>query len=120
MRHLLLITIAAVVLVTTAFADPIHDAAFGGDVAGVQTELDKGVDVNAKSKFGRTPLHHAVVDGRKEIAELLIAQGADVNEKIADGYTPLDKAINYNQSEIATLLRKHGGKTGAELKAAGN
>ena len=51
MKHLLLTTIAAVVLVGTAFADPIHDAARNGDLAGVQAELDKGADVNAKDTF---------------------------------------------------------------------
>ena len=48
MKHLLLTTIAAVVLVGTAFADAIHDAAAKGDLTGVQAELDKGVDVNTK------------------------------------------------------------------------
>jgi hypothetical protein len=37
-----------------------------------------------------------------------------------DGKTPLDRAIKYKQTETDDLLRKHGGKTGAELKAAGN
>ena len=32
--------------------------------------------------------------------------------------TPLDVAIKGNRTEVADLLRKHGGKTGAELKAA--
>ena len=114
MKHLLITTIAAVLLVTTAFADPIHDAAFGGDVAGVQTELDKGADVNAKDGVGRTPLHGAANRGRKEIVELLIAAGADVNAKGDDGETPLDLAIQFKEAEIADLLRKHGGKSGAE------
>ena len=47
MKHLLLTTIAAVLLVGTAFAGPIHTAASDGDLAGVQAELDKGADVNA-------------------------------------------------------------------------
>ena len=50
MKHLLLTTIAAVVLVGTAFADPVHDAAKNGNLAGVQAELDKGVDVNEANK----------------------------------------------------------------------
>jgi len=50
MKHLLLKTIATVVLVGTAFADPIHDAAKTGDLAGVQAELDKGVDIEAGRK----------------------------------------------------------------------
>jgi len=50
MKYLLLTTIAAAVLVGTAFADPIHDAAKTGDLAGVQAELDKGIDIEAGRK----------------------------------------------------------------------
>ena len=54
--------------------------------------------------------------GHAKVAKLLIANGADVNAW--DGYeTPLD--VSDDESEFATLLRKHGGKTGEELKAAG-
>ena len=35
------------------------------------------------------------------------------------GVTPLGRAIKFNNTEVADLLRKHGGKTGAELKAEG-
>jgi len=115
MKHLLLTTIAAVVLVGTAFADPIHDAAANGDLAGVQAELDKGVDVNVTDiDWGLTPLHSATYWGHKEIAELLIAEGADVNAKDDDGWTPLDGAIYGDDAKTADLLRKHGGKSGAE------
>jgi hypothetical protein len=37
--------------------------------------------------------------------------------KFDDGETPLDVAIKHKNTETAELLRKHGGKTGAELKA---
>ena len=158
MKHLLITTIAAVVLVGTAFADPIHDAARNGDLAGVQAELDKGVDVNEAdiNFYNLAPLHYAAIHGQKEIAELLIAagadvsantttigtplhlvafeghkenfklliaEGADVNAIIVSGQyqgkTPLDLAIQLKRTETANLLRKHGGKTGAELKAEG-
>jgi ankyrin repeat protein len=72
-------------------------------------------------------LHSAARDGHKEIAELFITEGADVNAKDQDANTPLDGAIFFpnrksmkRHSETADLLRKHGGKTGEELKAAGN
>jgi ankyrin repeat protein len=71
--------------------------------------------VNVKNEFGWTPLHYAALKGQKEIAELLIAKGADVNAVGDLGRTPLDLAY----AETADLLRKHGGKTGAELKAEG-
>jgi len=35
------------------------------------------------------------------------------------GRTVLENAIMHKHTEIAELLRKHGGKTGEELKAEG-
>jgi len=104
----------------------IHGAARGGDIEVVKEFLATGTDVNAKSSWnGSTPLHHAAEYGHKEVAELLIAEGADVNAPAKYGLTPLDVAIQSSpflkgHPETADLLRKHGGKTGEELKAAGN
>ena len=83
-----------------------------------------GTDVNAKDTDGWTPLHPASYEGHVEIVELLIGKGADVNAKVEfgsfQGKTPLDAANNRSRTEIVNLLRKHGGKTGEELKATGN
>ena len=95
---------------------PLHTAALDGHKEIVELLITKGADVNAKSEGGSTPLAFAAFDGHKEILELLIANGADVNAKEDDGRTPLD----YDEGENADLLRKHGGKTGEELKAVGN
>jgi ankyrin repeat protein len=62
-------------------------------------------------------LHYAAIFGHKEIAQLLITKGADVNAEDKVSATPLDFSIFRNHSETADLLRKHGGKTGEELKA---
>jgi ankyrin repeat protein len=80
-------------------------------------------------RSGMTPLHAAARKGLKEVVELLIHEGADVNAKDDDGDTPLDLALSAweddspevkaAKKEIANLLRKHGGKTGDELKAEG-
>jgi ankyrin repeat protein len=168
MKHLLLTTIAAVLVVgcaTTQQPEPptakapdisIHFAAIQGNIEAVKQAIDDGADVNAKDGPGWTPLHlaahgnkevvelliveganvnaknvdgltplfGAAVLGKNEIVELLIAKGADVNAKNDDGKTSLDWAThpdNPNASaEITALLRKHGGKTGEELKAEGN
>jgi hypothetical protein len=145
MKHILLTTIAAVVLVgcgesqqsapapeakpvepvaeaatpepptAEAPAISIHEAAANGNIEAVKQHIAAGTDVNVKNEFGWTPLHYAALKGQKEIAELLIAKGADVNAVGDLGRTPLDLAY----AETADLLRKHGGKTGEELKAEG-
>ena len=85
--------------------------------------------MNAKSDGRWTPLHVAANGRRREIVDLLITEGADVNAKDDDGATPLDLAeresprnspeVKAAKKETADLLRKHGGKTGEELKAEG-
>ena len=117
MKHLLLTTIAGVVLV--GCGGSIHDAAVEGNIEAVKQHLAAGTDVNAKADDEWTPLHEAAWHGHKEVVELLIAEGADVNVKDGDGETPLGKAIRNEQTKIADLLRKRGSKTGEELKAEG-
>ena len=98
---------------------PLHQAAYEDHKELTELLIAKGADVNAKADGGWTPLHQAAIEGHKEVAELLIAKDADVDAKNVDGETPLDLAIELKQTETAELLRKHGGKTGEELKAEG-
>ena len=118
MKHLLLTTIAAVLLVGCGKPKDIWEAAGRGNIEAVKQHLAAGTDVNA-IKDGVTPLMYASAKAQKEIVELLIAEGADVNAKTGDGETPLGLAIRFKHPEIADLLRQHGGKTGEELKAEG-
>ena len=106
--------------VNAKYADgstPLHFAAVVGRREVVELLIAEGAEVNVKDKYDGTPLHSATANDHKEIAELLIAEGADVNAKNKRGSTPLDFIDGPNQ--VANLLRKHGGKTGAELKAEG-
>ena len=148
MKHLLLTTIAAVVLVGCGESRPpepptakaprisIWKAASIGNVAAIKQHIAAGTDVNGTS-LGATPLHFAAtyrVGNQtalqdKQIVELLIAAGADLNAKDRGGRTPLEQAekgfenlLPEDQAamkEIADIIRKHGGKTGEELKAEG-
>ena len=123
MKHLLLTTIAALLLVgcvstklqTTDIS--IQEAAEDGDIKVVKQHLASGVDVNAK-RLGITSLHQAAYWGNKKIAELLIDKDADVNATNSDNETPLDWAVMGGVKSIANLIRKHGGKTRQELEAA--
>ena len=112
---------------------PIYNAAGFGDIEAIKQHLAAGTDVNTKGYTGWNALQRATWYYRIEIVELLIANGADVNAKVEagdyKGQTPLDLAEEVDEDdspedkavkkEIADLLRKHGGKTGEELKAEG-
>ena len=75
------------------------------------------------AKAPATSIHDAAMDGDIEAVKQHLADGADVNAKIEGGVfsgrTPLDLAWLTRQTKTADLLRKHGGKTGEELKAEG-
>ena len=127
-------------MATTALADPIHDAAMNGNLAGVQAELDKGVGVNAKNDYGETPLDMAVwYNGETEIAALLrkqggkhgvingaaaggdieavkdfLAAGTDVNTKDGWEWTPLHNAAWWGHKEIVELLLANGAGVNAK------
>ena len=95
----------------------IWEAVTTGNIEVVKQHLADGAPWPiAPAEDGDTPLHYAAVSGRKEVAELLIANGADVKAKNKYGWTPLYFA---KTKETADLLRKHGSKTGEELKAEG-
>ena len=113
MKHLLLTTIAVGLLAATVFANPIHDAVEKGNLIGVQTELDKGVDVNAKREDGSTPLHGAAEGGHGEIVELLITAGADLHATTVPmlgggGWIPLHSAARQGHRGIVELLIEMG------------
>ena len=119
-----------------ASGPPFSQAISSGQKEIVELLIANGADVNEKRFQNITYLHDAAYEHRKDIVELLIANGADVNAKARGdikGTTPLDSANmgsdgkrggsptrhEKNRTEIADLLRKHGGKTGEELKAEG-
>ena len=90
----------------------IHFAAFRGNLEAVKQHLAAGTDVNAKDDIGKTPLHRAADAGHKEIVELLIAKGADVNASISMG-TPLHYAARSGHKEIVELLIAEGADVNA-------
>ena len=119
MKHLLLTTIAAVLLVGCGNPEAdraLLEAAYDGNIEAVKQHLAAGADVNAKDEDGYTPLYAVAGRGHKEIAELLIAKGADVNPKREDGATPLLIAAVAGHKEVAELLIAKGADVNAKDK----
>ena len=117
MKHILITTIAAVLLVGCGPSAPdisIYQAAETGNIEAVKQHLAAGTDVNAKTEEGFTPLHWATREGHKAVAELLIAEGADVNTKDGWEWTPLHNAAWWGHKEIVELLLANGAGVNAK------
>ena len=110
----------------------IYDKTNNNGVKAARVILDNGADIELKkNREGLTPLHRAVDHSSVAMIELLIKRGANIDAKNNDGLTPLDSALRIANSssvilvsieprqQVADLLRKHGAKTGEELKAEG-
>ena len=75
-----------------------------------------GYGSSGKGEPFRRAVGEGLVTCHKEVVELLIVNGADMSPKDMKAQTLLEMT---NHPETADLLRKHGGKTGEELKAEG-
>ena len=130
MKHLLLTTISAVMLVG---CDPHVDSVYlgrdesnmlgdvsAGNIVTVKKFLDKGGNVNLQDEPGMTPLHHAVNSDWKgknfEMVKLLIDRGANVKAIDDTHHTPLHSASN---KETAELLIDAGANVNAKTKRTG-
>lgn len=93
----------------------LHLAAFFGHRELAALLIERGADVNARSKsetFARanTPLHAAAANRQVEVAELLVARGADVNARDGSGFTPLALAANSRSDLLMLLLLENGAR----------
>jgi ankyrin repeat protein len=70
--------------------------------------LDKGANINARTKSDYAPLHFAVAQGDKEMTELLLDLGADPNVADDKGYTLLHFAAKKGAADIVRALLLKG------------
>ena len=119
----LLIIIASFVMVGCGPDIEIWTAVKESNAQAVKQHISYGTDLNSRNLKSWTPLHYASSMGHSEIVNILLENGADVNASIIIGTnkdkTPLDFAIQNNNQSVIKILRKHGAKTGDELKAEG-
>lgn len=87
-------------------ADPLHQAAFEGDIETVQNLLDQGADVNAPDPSG-PPLVWALFAQNESVAQLLIAHGADPNAMGMSG-SVLFSAVTFDMQEVIRALLEQG------------
>jgi len=98
---------------------PLYYAVYNEHLKIAELLVKNGANVNEKHKDDKIVLHLAAELGNLRMVRLLLKVGAKVNALDSDQDTPLDWAIGTLHNDTAQFLRKHGGKTGEELKAEG-
>jgi len=103
-----------------ANAEALFEAARSGDRARVTALLDRGVDVNAASRYGVTAVGFAADKGQIEIVRLLVERGAslDVTDSFY-GSRPIDFALRGGHLDVALYLLSRGSKGAAGVLMAG-
>jgi hypothetical protein len=92
-------------------AEELWAATRAGDAPKVTAALDKGADVNAKTRYGATALMFAADKGHIEIVKLLISRGADINaQDTFYQFRAVDMAMMNNHAPVVTLLLERGAK----------
>jgi ankyrin repeat protein len=125
----LAIAIIAILFSTSASAqdkggkdvnDEFFAAARHGDIAAVKAFLDKGTDVNTKTRYGSTALFYACDRGNVELVKFLLERGADPDARDTFyGATPMTWAADKGHVEVVRLLVEKGAKEKDDALAVG-
>ncbi len=102
------LALVAMLIGSTAFAEPLVDAVRSGDINAVREALDLGADVNATTADGATALMWAVHSDQQELVELLLATGADVGITNRYGVGPASLAAENGNGQMLERLLEAG------------
>lgn len=80
----------------------------GGHRDVVDLLIERGADVNVRSRFGSAPLQTAAFNGHREISRLLVAKGADVNARGDGGMCALHQAARQSHIDVVKMLIENG------------
>ena len=107
----------------------LHQSAVNCDKEKLLELITVGTDTNTKDNYGKTAIVHLFMNADQNVTDqieyikILLEHGFNINEVMMQKnarVSILDFAIGFKtSSEIIDLLRKHGAKTGEELKAEG-
>jgi ankyrin repeat protein len=85
----------------------IHAFADWGYLLAAQLLIEKGVDIEARTKVGETPLILASESGMESTAKMLLERGANIEATGDDEATPLLRAIRHSRIKLVKLLLKN-------------
>ncbi|MBA2542847.1 MAG: ankyrin repeat domain-containing protein [Deltaproteobacteria bacterium] len=90
-------------------------AASEGDVAGVQTALKAGADIEAKETYNDTALNLAAEQGHLEAVKVLLEAGANIHNQGGADKTPIKNAAFAGHVVVVRRLLAQGAKVDHDL-----
>lgn len=100
---------------------PLHTAAYFGNLPGMQWLLEHGADINAQTStpYGETALHLAIsaitnAEIKSAMVRLLLERGANHTIKDGSGRSPLVRALLYANSPLIGIFYTRGIELTAE------
>ena len=95
----------------------IWQAAKGGDLLSLKSQVTDETDLNARDEKGMTALSWAAISGHREAVSWLLSKGADVDAANLDGGTALHSAAFLGHLEVVRVLLESGSNIeGKDLK----
>ena len=117
MTRMLFLLVMPLLILADDLGDQLLSATRKGDVAQVTALLDKGADINAKTRYKQTPLFFACDRGNADMVKLLIARGAALDlEDTFYHASPISWAMSKNHEEIVKMLIEAGANPSDPLK----
>uniref|UniRef100_A0A671XEE1 Ankyrin 2a, neuronal n=1 Tax=Sparus aurata TaxID=8175 RepID=A0A671XEE1_SPAAU len=86
---------------------PLHVASKRGNTNMVALLLDRGAQIDAKTRDGLTPLHCAARSGHDPAVEILLEKGAPLLARTKNGLSPLHMSAQGDHIECVKLLLQH-------------
>ena len=69
--------------------------------------LDKGANLEAKTRDGLTPLHCATRSGHENVVDAMLQRGAPISAKTKNGLAPLHMASQGDHVDAGRILLHH-------------
>ncbi len=88
--------------------DPLTKAVMVNNLAIVTSMLKKGVNIEVRDQFGRTPLINAAIGDSIPLGKILREHGANIQAQDKLGWTALHFACQNQSSEMTKLLIEKG------------
>ena len=71
--------------------------------------LDKGANLESKTRDGLTPLHCAARSGHENVVDMMVQRGAPISAKTKNGLAPLHMASQGDHVDASRILLHHKG-----------